>query len=75
MEIDKENLDLQFSPSKSAKDALATLRAHTMRTTAALNNPGYRVSRDLAYGSAPRQQLDVIAPLGDGPFPCVVVIH
>lgn len=75
MEINKDELDFQLSPSKIAKDALATLRAHTARTTAALNNPGYRVRRDLAYGSAPRQRLDVIAPPGDGPFPCVAVIH
>lgn len=75
MDIDKEELDFQLSPSKTAKDALATLRAHTKRTTAALNNPRYRVGRDLTYGSAPRQRLDVISPLGDGPFPCVVVIH
>ncbi len=30
---------------------------------------------DLAYGSDPRQRLDIHLPEGEGPFPCVVEIH
>jgi acetyl esterase/lipase len=35
----------------------------------------FRLARNIAYGSAPRQQLDIYAPKGVGPWPVVFFIY
>ncbi|MBE2275177.1 MAG: alpha/beta hydrolase [Rhodobacteraceae bacterium] len=73
--LSRAELDFQLSPSLSARDAAGVLARHVAETAAILAAPSVRVTRDLAYGAAPAQRIDVICPPGAGPFPCLAVLH
>ena len=71
----REVLDAELSPSRSAKDAAASLGLMVTRTTQALSDPALTVTRDIAYGARPRQKLDVFRPAGPGLLPAVIFLH
>jgi len=70
-----EQLDFQFSPSQSAKDAMGTLERHAQATAAILTASHVQAYQDIEYGSGSAQRLDLVIPEGDGPFPCLVFLH
>lgn len=73
--LSNDELDRQFSPSLSAKDAAGVLRRHEAETAALGGIDGLTVVRDVAYGDEPRQRYDVVRPSGHGPFPALLFIH
>jgi len=75
MHLSRADRDRQLSPSLSAKDAAGVLARHSARTSALWSDPDFDCTRDLSYGAAPRQLLDVVRPLGPGPFPCLIFLH
>jgi len=73
--LSREELDVQFSPSRSAKDPWGVLRRHGDITSSLEHAPDLAVTRDLAYGARPSQCLDLVVPRGRGPHPCVAWFH
>ena len=73
--LSRDALDFQLSPSRSAKDAMGVLQRHVAQTAALAQAPGLRVTRDIAYGTAPRQRMDICRPEAGGDLPCLVFIH
>lgn len=67
--------DRQLSPSLSAKDAKGVLTRHAVETAALWVDPALDCVRDIAYGPAPRNRLDIVRPAGSGPFPCLAFVH
>ncbi len=75
MAMPQKDLDFQLSPSQSAKDASGVLNWMVAETDKALHDPAVTVIADLPYGDAPRQKLDVFAPMGKAARPCLVFLH
>ncbi|MBK0329647.1 alpha/beta hydrolase [Rhodobacteraceae bacterium F11138] len=76
LNLSREDLDHQLSPSLTAKDANAALAGQMTATKAALVDNRHCVSPDLAYGPRPRQRLDIFKPLeAVCPLPCLMFIH
>ncbi len=71
---DRASLDLQYSPSRIAKDFQGDLDRYAAQTTEARNKGRYQQH---AYGTAPRQLLDIYLPDApqSGPAPIHVFIH
>jgi len=72
-----EELDFQLSPSKTAKDANASLAALVTATDDARNSQNMRVTVDVSYGVRSRQNLDVFEPIlaESNLRPCLIFIH
>jgi arylformamidase len=77
MALSVEQLDLELSPSRSAKDAGGALGRMVRQTKEALCDPGLDVRQDISYGNRVRQKLDVFRPkaAGTSALPCLVFIH
>ena len=85
--LDRASLDAQLSPSRSAKAPLEVLNAHVTQTSGLLANPNLSCQLDIAYGSDPRQSMDVYRPClaadveknnpqtHPTPLPCLIFIH
>jgi len=73
--LSKAELDVQLSPSKSAKDPWGVLARHEKVTAALAARPDLRLSSDLAYGPGERQRIDVVRPDVDRVVPCLVFLH
>ena len=78
--LGRDPLDLQLSPSRSAKDAVGVLQRHERETARLWGDPALETVRDIAYGPAAdglgeRARLDVVRPAGEGPFPCLAFLH
>ncbi len=74
--LSRLELDWQLSPSRSARDAAGILERHRAETAALAGAPGIRSTLDIAYGSGPRQKMDLYRPSGPGsPVGCLVFIH
>jgi arylformamidase len=56
---DRQELDAQLSPSRSAKDAAGVMQAWGQESDKARRSPGIRTFLDVAYGPAANQKLDV----------------
>ena len=73
---DRRELDVQLSPSRSAKDAMGVLTRHVAVTSTLEADPALAVTRRIAYGAAERQRIDVVRPVdAAGPRPCVAFLH
>ena len=76
LNLPREELDHQLSPSLTAKDANGALAGQVAATQAAFADTGHRALADLAYGERPRQLLDIFTPNEvDGPLPCLMFVH
>ncbi len=76
--LDRDALDLQLSPSRSAKDAIGVLQRHEQDTARLWDDPALETIRDVACGPAAdglEAWLDIVRPAGEGPFPCLAFIH
>lgn len=73
--LTRDELDAQLSPSRIAKDAAGLLKRHAAATAALDHTAGLRVTRDVAYGSGPRQKMDICLPNGAKAAPCLVFVH
>ena len=56
MALSVEQLDLELSPSRSAKDAGGALGRMVRQTKEALCDPGLDVRQDISYGNRVRQK-------------------
>ena len=77
MALTQEELDFQLSPSQSAKDAAGDLSRMVARTEMARTDPAITSTVDIAYGTRPRQRLDLYRPASasNAVLPCLVFIH
>lgn len=77
LELPRQDLDFQLSPSKSAKDAAGVLERMIAATQSASADPALLVSKDLPYGPGPRERFDVFRPADrfEDALPCVVFLH
>lgn len=78
MALNKEELDHQLSPSRSAKDASGVLASWKVKSQEARNDPRILAYLDLPYGKRASQKLDIFThKLGHntGPRPIHVFIH
>ena len=77
MSLAQEELDFQLSPSRSAKDAAGDLARMVARTEIARADPAITSRIDIAYGTRPRQRLDLYHPASaqNSVLPCLVFIH
>lgn len=71
----REDLDAQHSPSRVSKDPWGTLARHVAQTAALDGDPALSVRRDIAYGPAARQRIDVARPAGRDGLPCLAYLH
>jgi arylformamidase len=70
------SLDMQYSPSLSAKDFAGNLNRYAGETAAAKRSFAMQGQFDIPYGHGARQTLDVFPTMnGDGPSPIHVFIH
>jgi len=67
--------DRQLSPSLSAKDAMGVLTRHVSETAGLWDDPALSCTRNIAHGAPPRARMDIVRPVGPGPFPCLAFIH
>lgn len=73
--LSRAELDLQLSPSRSAKDFIGVLNRHEAETAALDTGGDLARWRDVAYGPGARQRYDVTAPLVGQGRPCLAFIH
>ncbi|OED39877.1 hypothetical protein AB833_13410 [Chromatiales bacterium (ex Bugula neritina AB1)] len=73
--LTKAQLDFELSPSRSAKDFMSVLKRHEFQTAQVLADRRLNTKRNLQYGPAPAQRLDLILPDTDSLRPCVLMIH
>ena len=74
--LSQEELDWQLSPSQSARDAAGVLQRHQAETAELVAAPGVRGTLDIAYGSGPRQKMDLFRPAkAADPVDCLVLFH
>ena len=73
--LPRDILDVQLSPSLSAKDALGVLSRHVRETAALDTLPGLCIARDVAYGPGAQQRMDIATPQGADAVPSQVFVH
>lgn len=70
-----KELDAQHDSGAIVPQAGDIIARHVAQTELLNTLSDIRVTQDIRYGDSERQSLDVIVPVGEGPFPCVVFIH
>jgi arylformamidase len=72
-DYDQQQLDAQYDQNTLVKDVRPFERAWRKGSSDA--NEQLNVQRDLAYGDAAGEKLDLFMPAGEGPFPVVAFFH
>lgn len=68
-------LEREYSPSSCVEDIGVYIRQYVQRSAKMRQLLANNLHENVAYGSAPRTNMDIFVPDGKGPFPVHVFIH